>query len=130
MSIAIASLEINKITQHRGCERPTVSSDVAVCSLGLEGILMVPGDMFLSIAKVLAWRREPVCYSRTRPVVHATQSMSMTKSDHVVLHLKFTRRVDKTNDIDKFRGGTNGAQKSRSKNTSNDEPRPQSTTLR
>ena len=56
MSNVIASVEMNKITQPRGCERPTVSSDVAVCSLGLEGILVVPGDMFLSIAKVLAWR--------------------------------------------------------------------------
>ena len=75
MSSVMSTLKMNKITQHRGRERPTVSSDVAVCSLGLEGILVVPGDMFLSIAKVLAWRCEPVCRATFGPVVHAKQSL-------------------------------------------------------
>ena len=75
VSSVMSTLKMNKITQHRGRERPTVSSDVAVCSLGLEGILVVPGDMFLSIAKVLAWRCEPVCRATFGPVVHAKQSL-------------------------------------------------------
>ena len=68
-------LEMNEITQHGGRERPTGPSDVAMCSLGLEGILVVPEDMFLSIAKVLAWRCEPVCRATFGPVVHAKQSL-------------------------------------------------------
>ena len=75
MSSVISFLKMNKITQHGGRERPTGPSDVAMCSLGLEGILVVPEDMFLSIAKVLAWRCEPVCRATFGPVVHAKQSL-------------------------------------------------------
>ena len=84
MSSVISFLKMNKITQHGGRERPTEPSDVAMCSLGLEGIPVAPGDMFLSIAKV--------CHSLTAPVVHTTQSMSMTKSDNVDLQIKLKFR--------------------------------------
>ena len=33
---------------------------------------VAPGDMFLSIAKALARRREPVCHAPAGPVDHAT----------------------------------------------------------
>ena len=33
---------------------------------------VAPGDMFLSIAKALARRREPVCHAPAGPVGHAT----------------------------------------------------------
>ena len=37
--------------------------------------LKMNGDMALSIAKVLAWRCEPVCRATFGPVVHAKQSL-------------------------------------------------------